>query len=227
MLQQRTLARYGGWVLVLFGLALVVLASVLADEQAVASIFAFTGVACVVLGVLFSRLEGPIELSATGLRAQLAALANDEGLTLEDKGDEFVAIMKGQQERPEELPSEWPTVHPYLVMDSREWDALVTSWFNENAWQVEPVGPNDPGYDLRISKKGEGRYIVEVSSRRNLSSADVRRKADRLVAAAKSQPNTGVALVVRRGGLSQTALEEVSRYEGLRVFELGPDDFKK
>src|SRR4051794_29841784 len=84
------LGRNGGWVLLVFGVALVVVAIVFADKQAIASILAFSGVAAVVLGVLLSRLEGPFELSPTKLAATLRAARKAgvrEDLTLEERAD--------------------------------------------------------------------------------------------------------------------------------------------
>lgn len=90
------LARRGGWMLVIWGVVLVILACVFASSTAVASIFAFTGAASVVLGILAARFEGDFELSATGLKGKLIAVAVREDLTLEDKGDRWSASSNGR-----------------------------------------------------------------------------------------------------------------------------------
>src|SRR4051794_3194322 len=70
----------GGWILIFFGLAIVALACVFADEPTIAPIFAFLGVASVVLGALFRRLED-VELTSKGLKARLTRILESDELT--------------------------------------------------------------------------------------------------------------------------------------------------
>lgn len=90
------LARSGGAVLLVLGVALVALA-VLIDREPLASGFLVLGVATAVLGVVLERLEGPLELTATGLKANILrrarAVAQDEALTLEDKGEVLTDLL--------------------------------------------------------------------------------------------------------------------------------------
>jgi hypothetical protein len=90
------LGRHGGWVLVVFGVALVAVSVVVADKQAVASILAFSGVAAAVFGVLLSRLEGSFEFGPTKFSATLTAARSAgarEDLTLEERANLMLRLL--------------------------------------------------------------------------------------------------------------------------------------
>jgi hypothetical protein len=70
------------------GLALIALATVFADEAAVAPIFAIGGVALLVVGVMLPRIQGQFEFSATGFKLFLAELEiQTRNLDSEAKGE--------------------------------------------------------------------------------------------------------------------------------------------
>lgn len=90
------LGRNGGWVLLVLGVAVVAVSVAIADQQAVASVLAFTGVAAAVFGVLLSRLEGAFEFSPTKFAATLRAARNvgtREDLTLEERADLILRLL--------------------------------------------------------------------------------------------------------------------------------------
>jgi hypothetical protein len=90
------LARNGGWVLLVFGVLLVVVSVAIADGQALASILGFSGVAAAVFGVVLSRLEGDFEFSPTKFAATLTAArsaAVRDDLTLEERAELMLRVM--------------------------------------------------------------------------------------------------------------------------------------
>jgi hypothetical protein len=79
--------------LVILGLALIALSIIAWDHEVMAAIFAFTGVATAIFGVLLPRLEGNFELSPTRLVANLKAIGAREDLSFEDLANEFLKLL--------------------------------------------------------------------------------------------------------------------------------------
>src|SRR4051812_46032812 len=85
------LVRQGGWILVLVAVALIALATVFADKEAVAAIFALGGVALFIVGVLLPRIQGPLKFGPTGLEISLAELGAELGERTRGLNDEVKA----------------------------------------------------------------------------------------------------------------------------------------
>jgi hypothetical protein len=202
------LARRGGWMLVGWGVVLVALACIFAGEATIASIFAFTGVAIVVLGVLAARFEGDFELTAMGLKGKLLAVAEREDLTLEDKGDEMVRLVEREVGGHRQLPAveQGPRLDPstgmrrYLAFEDK-----VMEWFRANGWSVERVDHRAAG-DF-IAKRNGATRLVEVKARSRISTADIRQIVGKAILA--DHPEYGrdfkVVLAVPAGSLTKMA----------------------
>jgi hypothetical protein len=167
------LTRRSGEVLILFGLLLVGLACLFADEATVAPIFAFGAVASVVLGIVLSRVEGDFELSPTGLKTRLLAvqqIAVREDLTLEEKADNMIDVV----ERGETLHGSWRAVLAATSAANRaeSFLAAVRDDLEANGWEVDEPGVRDPFMDLVARRDGQ-RVGIIAKAVRPLSKADV------------------------------------------------------
>jgi Holliday junction resolvase-like predicted endonuclease len=101
------LGRYGGWVLLVLGIALVAVSVFFANGQTLAATLAFLGVAAAVFGVLLSRLEGDFEFSPTKFVGTLRAVRRigiRDDLTLEEKADVILGLV-GVGDRAQESPA--------------------------------------------------------------------------------------------------------------------------
>jgi hypothetical protein len=90
------LGQRAGWVLLALGVVLIGLAVTTAGHEAVAAIFAFSGAATAIFGVLLSRLEGPFEISPTRFSGVLKKLKNvsaREDLTFEERANLLLKIL--------------------------------------------------------------------------------------------------------------------------------------
>lgn len=194
----------GSWVvtaaIVALGIAAIVLAVVEADHEAMASIFAFTGVATALFGLLLSRLEGDFELSATGFKGKLLregrAVAVDEELTVEERGEALVALFAESLKRhaappragsragdlPQAIaPFVWPAPSKPGALSlrhaPREFASHVARAFEVAGWQVTRVHPKR-AMDLE-ARRGDERLLIEVKAARHLSTADIGQMRDR------------------------------------------------
>jgi hypothetical protein len=224
--------------LVVLGVAGIVLALIEADHQALSTMFGFTGIATAVLGLLLPRLEGDVELSATGLKARLRQaqlLASDEGLTLEEKGDALSALVLDPPAAPvspardapvfapEEpgLPSmpafSWPAPPPagqlQLRHTPRDFEAHVRRAFEQAGWKVSRLRRREtPDFS---ATQGSRVLNVEVKAARHLSAADVAR-----IHALRQDSVTGPepwVLVVPEGALSSAAARLAEDAEGWQL----------
>lgn len=96
------LGRNGGWVLLGLGLMFIGISVPLSDKQVVSSIFAFSGIAAAVFGVLLPRLEGPFQFSPTRFAATLVSarsIGARDDLTLEERADLILRILEIEGER--------------------------------------------------------------------------------------------------------------------------------
>jgi hypothetical protein len=221
------LARRGGWMLVIWGVVLVILACVFASSTAVASIFAFTGAASVVLGILAARFEGDFELSATGLKGKLIAVAVREDLTLEDKGDEMVRIVErtAHVQLESTASSQPPWSGPSGAMSrGLAFEQAAMDWLRSTGWQIDPPGNNGRGLGDFIAKKDGEILLVEVKYRSRLSVADVRHVQDMAaeVASIDQTPGLRFVLAVPAGSLSRSARHAATKDSAvpLKILEI-------
>lgn len=162
----------------------------------------FCAVVCAVVGVLLHRLEGPIELSPTSLRATLRraqSVAGDENLTLEEKGDALVELVESVSASERRLEEPRKRSSGVQVVTGAPLSSLpVISRFvlsNVGGIGVVPRGESrrfeehvksafedagwvierltDHDFDFRADK-GPVRAYVEVKLRLNLGAADAR-----------------------------------------------------
>ncbi len=208
------LARRGGSILVVWGVILVALACVFQGQATIAPIFAFTGVASVVLGVLAARFEGDFELSATGLKGKLLAVAEREDLTLEEKGDALVRIVARETSRIVDRD----TAVEQRVTWSRQgglsqrglaFGSQVTEWFQSDGWQIEPpIAAYGQVGDFMARKDGET-LLVNVMARSGLRAADIwasmEQAADVLETETCQMPGFKLAVALPEGSLRVNA----------------------
>lgn len=223
------LARYAGLLLLMLGCALIVLSVIFIEHETVASIFAFTGVASAVLGIVFSRAEGPIEIGPAGLKAtitRLSTVAKSEDLTLEDKG-EILATTLGdpaQTIEPQSVPSAEAFGTPKLSVGgatigppASAFVVVAMEQFASEGWEVERAGLHDEGFDFK-ARRGNEVLLVEVKARRRLAAADIRRLLSYLLPAARSAQAIP-ALVVPLGSVTPTAMKALAD-TGVRLIEV-------
>lgn len=221
--------------IVLLGIAAMALAVVEADHEALSSIFAFTGITTALFGLLLSRLEGPIEFGKDGFKAKLRevrALATNDGLTLEEKGeavsDIFATELKGPVALPPALaassdlphvdkPFEWPAPSkPGAILlrhVPREFEAHVSRVFENNGWRVARTPRREP-FDLQVDKDGK-RLFVETRAARHLSTADIAQMVSRYAEALG--PGERWVLAVPAEALSAAATRLAQETQTLEV----------
>jgi hypothetical protein len=209
------LAKHSGWLLILWGVALVVLACLFADQATVAPIFAFTGVASFVLGALAARFEGDFELSATRLKGKLRSLAASEELTLEEKGDELQRLVGATGPRQLE-PSEGESLSAdFRSLDPRgraeAFEAAAEAWFHRHGWAVHRLAA-DFGYDFTV-ERDSSTWLVEAKARTRLTAADVRELAGRAEAlrTIDQMPDLPIMYAIPLGSLTAAAREAAAR----------------
>jgi hypothetical protein len=222
-------------------MAVIALAVWQAEHEAVASVFAFTGVATAVFGLVFGQLEGTFELTATGLKARLREaqrVSAREDLTIDEKGDELVHLLSGEdaptRETPVSAPAEadreatspailLPKVPPFIANNRHQvWGEFVqhvSEAFHGDNWSVSTThGPGDQGFDLRCEKDGV-RAAVEVKLYRSrLSMADARQ----FIGTVQLDPWPGASyvLAVPLGGLTSKAREALEGVRRAQVLEV-------
>jgi hypothetical protein len=224
--QPDRLGRHGGLGLTLFGIALVVLACCFADKTAVAPIFASGGIVCVVLGVVLSRVEGDLELSATGLKARLQAvrtITEREDLTLDEKADEIIEVIEAPRVSvaprfPRGVEVGSPPDDP--VQRALEFERLLRDHLIAEGWTIEdhrPIDAADQGWDM-VARRGDEHALVVAKASRRLARADVQRA----IAPGIGLPMlTTLILAVRPGALSADARAFLkSLQQPLQVIEL-------
>lgn len=238
------LTRHGGWVLLLFGAALIVLAAVVASHEALAAIFAFTGIASAIIGVLLPRLTGDFEFSPTRLAATLKEIRNTsvrEDLTFEERANEVLRLLEVGGSLPSQSAQRsdtssldraraddvaLPSVSTFEVEGPErrgslgvEFERHVMDAFRQADWKLVLVGPGpDFGVDFIAKRKGRTIY-VQLKLARRLSVADL----DRVAASFSRVDPPGIAghvLAINEGALSVAARERLMQTPSLEVVEV-------
>jgi hypothetical protein len=232
------------------GLALIALAALLSSRQAVASIFAFSGVATAVLGVLLSRLEGRFELSITRLVANFRAARNAgtrEDLTFEERANLIFKLLEISGDATSPAPTEdRPKARPGADQrrDPAKNDPSLPRPINfAVTGETDRTGAVAVAFERHVACVFEGDgWEVESSmgtdrgfdfvARRDGVTAYVGVKLRRRVSAADirqargtmeaiaQDPSSRYVLVVNAGALSGMAREELSRTARLEVLEV-------
>jgi Holliday junction resolvase-like predicted endonuclease len=243
--EEEFLARNGGWVLLLLGVTLIGLAVVVADQEALASIFAFSGIAAAVLGVLLPRLKGNLEFSPTRLAATLKEARSAgvrEDLTFEDRANEILRLLgiSGSVPSPREPPAdapessakqpredgvELPPVPTFTVgmvgkgQLGLAFERHVMEGFKHLGWEIESEGSRlEFGVDFIARREGAIAY-VQVKLARRFTLADL----DHVIASFSRADSEGVArhvLAINSEALSATARERVASIADLEVVEV-------
>jgi hypothetical protein len=210
----------GSWILIALGVALVVLAAVLASEPAVAPVFAFTGVASIIVGVVLTRIEGTFELSATGLKAKLREVATREDLTLAQKGEWLAELgwnagWSGG--------SDWSGGSGWGIIDAeqaRRFKGAVQAELEDQGWKTIEASPWGSSFDL-VGRRDHETVKVKVKASRHLSAADVewdltsfRHDSER------DDPSVSYALAAPPGALSPSARGLVEREPRVNIMEV-------
>jgi hypothetical protein len=218
------LERFGGLILIGLGISLIVLATVFADEEAVASIFAFTGVASAVLGVVLARIEGPFELSATGLKATLRnahTVIQREDWTSEQKLDVLIQLLTKAQAGPlaegADVGATLNVATGQAVVESpvdrgRRFERAVQQHLESKGCSVSEASARDIVADFVAECDGK-RFLVEAKARQRLNAADVQDFAGmaRSINSIDQFKSATLALAVPRGSLTAGAREEFAR----------------
>lgn len=235
------IVRHGSAILLAEGIVLIGLATWQATHEAVASVFAFGGIAATVLSVLIERIEGAFELTPTGLKATLSALRRveeREDLTLEEKADEILALVAaiskpetGRMAAPE-MPSTqaqatgtiFPTFDVYVVdadahASGLRFEQFVRDAFIANGWHVN-ARQHVAGYEVDLVARRESLTLfVETKLRRSkIGMAD----ATQFVAKTRSSGDRQAqwALVLPAGGLTNAAQTLLASIAALHVLEV-------
>jgi hypothetical protein len=241
---ERMIERHGGVLLVIVGISLIGLATWQAVHSAVASVFAFCGVAMVVLGVVLERMEGAFELAPTGLKATLSAaqqLEIREDLTLEEKADELLALLRhaGLTTTPAEpakqktttvsdgedssSPRIFPALEPYVVRQRSattglRFEQFVAAAFRATGWEVKPeVRRHGWVLDFEARREGLTIYVECKLMRARFGAAD----AAHFLAAVQPENAHGALciLVVPTGSLTANARDTLLRAPNVHVLE--------
>jgi Holliday junction resolvase len=204
--------------LVVFGVALVVLAAHDADHEVVAPVFAFTGVACVVLGVILHRVEA-LELSATSLRAKLFGVVKREDLTLEEKADAMIDLL--EQQRTSRSPENRPRTGGAARTTAFDFERAVAEFFREDGWEVEDVGGGAPDVPVDLlARSGDDLYVIEAKTFQHPSVADIARAVDQVKLAQKAFPGAKLVIAVPTGTKVTPGAQEVLRATGVSLYEV-------
>jgi hypothetical protein len=234
--------RHGSAILLAVGIVLIGLATWQATHEAVASVFAFGGIAAAVLSVLIERIEGAFEFTPTGLKATLSALRRveeREDLTLEEKADEILALVAAMS-KPEmdrtaapEMPSTqaqaatgtiFPTFDVYVVdadahASGLRFEQFVRDAFIANGWHVN-ARQHVAGYEVDLVARRESLTLfIETKLRRSkIGMAD----AAQFVAKTRSSGDRQAqwALVLPAGGLTSAAQTLLASVATLHVLEV-------
>jgi hypothetical protein len=239
------LTRHGGWVLLLFGAVLIGLAVVVASHEALAAIFAFTGIASAVIGVLLPRLTGDFEFSPTRLAATLKEIRNTsvrEDLTFEERANEVLRLLEVGGSFPTQSAQHGgdassldqsragddtlPSVPTFEVEGPKrrgslgvEFERHVMDAFRQADWKLTLLERgHDVGVDFVAKRKGRTIY-VQLKFARRLSVADL----DRVAATFSRVDPSGVAghvLAINEGALSLAARERLMQTPSLEVVEI-------
>jgi Holliday junction resolvase-like predicted endonuclease len=217
------LARFPGVCLALFGIALVALACVFASKTTVAPIFAFGGIACVVLAVLLSRIEGDFELTATGLKARLQAtqqIVEREDLTLDEKAEEIIDVVASPLRASAGSVYVFPHHGSTVAARGYRFEQAVQRHLEAQGWEVIPTPHADSGRDLIATRNGVTVAVV-VKANRHLARADVERAL-----ASVTGPNAmKLILGVQPGALSAQARHFVAELgDRVMVVEVSDDE---
>lgn len=163
----------GGWLLFAFGLALVVIAVWFRASPAIAPVFAFVGPACVVLAVLLSRTEGPIELTPGSLKLVLRTLRRraqrDRSLrpaqkaeVLEAAAVEIAGLAQVLSPSPREVKRIANQAYVRARTEAVSLERRVQEWLEQQGWRVRPYDSNhDIGFDL-VAERDSERFYIEV-----------------------------------------------------------------
>jgi hypothetical protein len=240
---ERAIERHGGVLLVLVGGVLIGLATWQAVHSAVASVFAFCGVAMVVLGVVLERVEGAFELAPTGLKATLRAVQQleiREDLTFEEKADELLALIQDSglttiaTAPPEQHTTEgevdgreaskiFPVLQPYVVGERSaaagfRFEQFVAAAFREAGWDVKPEVRHH-GYilDFEANRAGLTVFVETKLMRARFGAAD----AERFLGVIQPMRTNGAqyVLVVPIGALTANARVILQRAGNLSILE--------
>ena len=196
------LARHGGVILVATGVALITLAAVYSTRVAVAPVFAFTGIASVILGVVLPRVEA-LELSQSRIKLVLSRVLEavaarrtpeEIGVLYEHGFDQIAVAVSGREPSPALLPSAAPEsalppsapaqdrpdgisprerLSPLAAPTSASLQKAVMRWLERNGWDAKPqTGNSDPGWDVDAVRNNE-RIAVQVKAAHAISAADI------------------------------------------------------
>jgi hypothetical protein len=208
-----------------FGIALVALACVFASRATIAPIFAFGGVACVVLAILLSRIEGDFELTATGLKARLQAtqqIVAREDLTLDEKAEEIIDVVASP---PREIAPRFLKVPHHssgaaAAARGLRFERAVARHLEAQGWEVAATRHMDFGRDLIVTRKGQTMAVV-VKANRHLARADI----ERALTGQTGSDAMKLILAVQPGALSTEARRFVAELgDHVSVVEVSDDE---
>jgi hypothetical protein len=246
------LDRLSGLLLFILGLILIGLAFVTRSHEGLASIFAFTGVATAVVGLLLPRLEGQIEISLTRMAATLRAARQAgvrDDLTFEDRANEVFKVLNiagdpegstpaptertsssGEVEKVDTSRAPLPTPLDFLVTGdigsmgavAQAFEKHVERLFSQSGWQVESRGSTHDFGYDFRAVSDSETAYVSVQLRRRLSVADLDRTAATLDRVDPSGESRHV-LAVNGDAFSAQGRHVLSEIQSLEVMEIPVD----
>lgn len=230
--------------LLCLGAALIALGAVLAKHEVVASVFAFSGVATALLGVLLSRLEGSFEVSPTrlvGTLKEMKTASVRDDLTFEERANilfKLLGVSGEEGGRADRTPAEAPAPQttptvalpqptPFVATgEANQAEAVgqaferhVEARFRQDGWKIESERTAwDMGFDFK-AVKGDLTVYVEVKLRRRLGAADARALLGAVHRHGADSPGAIWVMAVNAGALSAAARKELAWSSDVFVLE--------
>lgn len=209
------LALAGGWVLLVFGLALVVLAFVFKADADVASPALVIGAACVVLAVVLSRAEGILEFGSTGFKVGLRRLRRkakaDSALSKKQKEEVLAAAAERLSERASVVSPDYSRARvASLYATTRDevvaFEERIRVWLTREGWAVSRG--DDRGFDFVAVKAGEPPFLVEAKfTTQPVTRGLLLRWLPKLLQAERSFPDSCLGLFISARDVTEAGAE--------------------
>jgi hypothetical protein len=225
--EESWLARNGGSVLALAGIAQIALAAVFRHTVTVAPLFAFLGVVCLVLGVVLHRAVGEVEISTKRFRFFLAELASRPELR-HVSAEVFVEGLEAALEvsEPSETPALEQGIVEGVVKEVAATQAMVLNadeevkrWLEGEDWLLERMPPGGFAYDFTARRGDEILYVAVKASRRPVTDDQI----SQVILMATFMPSvvarqTRFALIIVGSELTQAALARIRGQNLIEVY---------
>ncbi|MDQ3859093.1 MAG: restriction endonuclease [Actinomycetota bacterium] len=224
--QDEFLALWGGWILLVVGVALIVLAFAYDVSSVIAPVSLVLGTACVVLAVVLSRTEGPVRFGAQGIEIAIRRVRRnaqrDRRLYENQKHD----VASEAEARLAELPRTVSALRAWVQADDvyarardryLEFEQYVQEWLESQGWEVERLhGGDDP--DFVAVRDSERMYVEVAATHRPLTAAHLGTWLARLSRSSADDPGSRLALFAAAPRLTANARQMVEATFSFEVY---------